>query len=92
MEKKIANKMAARIGDYHRTFNTEPGKKVLYDLIKAHCMMSTTFVKGDPQESAMREGERQVVIRILSKLSINIKEFHKLIEEANLDAREYSES
>jgi len=81
--KKQTDKSLAKISDYKATFLEGRGQKVLHDMMRAHFMMATTYVKGDPYESAMREGERQVIIRILSILKVDLKKLEKHIKEAD---------
>lgn len=65
------------INDYHRTFNTEHGKRVLADLSDTFGLNGRVFIpigKGnhnayDPLAAALCDGARAVVIRINEKLS-----------------------
>jgi len=57
--------------DYADCFGSISGGKVLDDLRKAY-QMRESYVKGDPYETARREGERAVYLRILNMC--NIKE------------------
>ena len=60
--------------DYKVVFNTEEGKRVLKDLkFRCHHYMPT-HVKNDSHESAFLEGQRSVLLTILSF----IKEENKL--------------
>jgi hypothetical protein len=69
-----------RIVDYRAVFNTEDGKRVLYDLIKQHNVLQSTFSK-DPYEHAFKEGERNTVLRILTLLKIDPIQLDKLIDQ-----------
>lgn len=86
-QREQARRSLAKVTDYQRVFGSSQGKRVLYDLMKTHFMLSGTMGR-DPYESAAREGERQVVIRILSKLSKDIKELENYIMEADKNAYE----
>ena len=44
---------------YRRTFKTDDGSIVLADLKKRFSFETTTFVSGDPHQSAFQEGQRQ---------------------------------
>jgi hypothetical protein len=57
--------------DYADCFGSISGNKVLEDLKSAY-QMRESYVKGDPYETARREGERAVYLRIISMS--NIKE------------------
>lgn len=43
----------------------EVGKEVLTHILKTGHVWSSTFVKGDPHESALKEGERRMALSIL---------------------------
>lgn len=60
--------------DYHNTFQVSPtGMKVLGDLMKAHYFYSSTF-SPDPCSAARNEGERNVVLRILTIIEGHLDE------------------
>lgn len=66
--------------NYQETF-ASLDNYVLNDLIKKYGFFDkTTFVQGDPSATAFNEGQRSVVISILTKLH---KDPNKLIEEYN---------
>lgn len=74
--------------DYQKTFSTEHGKRVLYDLIKEHHMM-TPMMPADAFNLALKEGERNVVLRILTIIKTNPEKLDQLlkrsVENANKD-------
>ena len=51
--------------DYADCFGPISGGKVLDDLRKAY-QLRESYTKGDPYETARREGERAVYLRILN--------------------------
>ena len=54
--------------DYNSCFEVSPsGKKILEDMKKAHHFYNSTF-SPDPYTTAFKEGERNVVLRILTIL------------------------
>jgi hypothetical protein len=57
--------------DYADCFGSISGNKVLEDLKSAY-QMRESYSKGDPYETARREGERAVYLRIINMS--NIKE------------------
>ena len=64
--------------DYRLTFLGETGQRVLADLID-HChLFKPSYVSQDPGETEFREGERNVMLYILSRLQLPEKE---IIEE-----------
>jgi hypothetical protein len=54
---------------YRRTFNSEDGEQVLKDLKARFSFETSTFVPGDPHQSAFREGQRDAVLLIVRMLS-----------------------
>lgn len=58
-------RQAEVIRAYHRLFNTTDGKLVLEDLKAAHWINRPTF-DANTNLMSMREGERNVVLRIMS--------------------------
>jgi len=64
---------------YQQVFSTIEGKKILRDLMKGCHFFDTTFT-GDATETAYREGERSVVLRIIKTLDLDPREFDKIIE------------
>ena len=68
--KKAVTRQKANIQAYKFTFESEHGQKVLYDLIKAHCL-SMSYVPSDPYGTAFNEGARSVVNTILRKLAFD---------------------
>jgi hypothetical protein len=80
---KLAKRAMARVIDYKRTFASEQGRRVLSDLIAEHYVMNSTYVKGDPQDLAFREGQRQVVLRMLAIMKVDPTEIQQKIEESD---------
>lgn len=76
-----------QVAAYQALFSSEDGKKVLYDLIKTHHIISPTFSKNE-LEFALKEGERNVVLRILQIIKVNpqklLEDINKGIEQDNL--------
>ena len=54
---------------YRRAFGTEDGERVLRDLKARFSFEASTFVPGDPHQSAFREGQRDAVLLIVRMLS-----------------------
>ena len=81
--RKLSKKRIVKLKAYQTFFTSEYGKQVLWDMIAAHHVMSSTFVKLDPLEMAMREGERNVILRILTILKTKPEKLTKLLEEAD---------
>lgn len=88
-EKKRARKPVDRALSYQAIFNTPEGQKVLWDMMSNHHMIGSTFSK-DTHEMALKEGERNVVLRILQILKIDVTSLAKRIEEGLKDESEYN--
>ena len=87
LQEKRAKKYNAKLQDFKRFFTTESGKRVLYDLVSNHFMMQPTMgAKPDPLEMAYNEGQRQVVLRIMTILKAKPVDITALIEEAHSNA------
>ena len=76
----VARKGHAKIVDYQAVFNTVQGRAVLHDLMAAHNMLVPTYTK-DVNEMLMREGERRVVLRILTFLNTDPRQLLERITE-----------
>lgn len=78
---KQKEKTIATIQDYQRTFSGKAGERVLWDLMKFGHVLDSTFLPGCPEETFMREGERNTVLRILTMLKYDPAELQKRLEE-----------
>ncbi len=54
---------------YRRTFATEDGETVLADLKIRFAFEQTTFVQGDPHQTAYNEGQRSAILLIARMLA-----------------------
>lgn len=86
----IRRKKLDRIAAYQSLFATDDGKKVLYDLIRTHHILGTTFSK-DQNETYLKEGERNVVLRIMSILNIDPERFLKEVDSGIAIEESYNE-
>ena len=83
-EQLRAERKFAQLVDYKKTFGSEQGKRVLYDMMNAHFMMAPTNPRtSDPYEMAFNEGQRFVLLRIMTMLKVNPERMNQLIEESN---------
>lgn len=65
---------ATKVADYKAVFlGGEKGKKVLYD-IAADCGLDADGFSKDPYENAYMAGKRSVIIGILSKLNLDVRD------------------
>ena len=81
--KNVMKKRVAKISDYKNTFNSQQGRRVLADMLAENKCLSTSFVKEDPYLTAFNEGQRNVVLRILTILQVDTTQLLKLIEETD---------
>ena len=54
---------------YRRTFDNEDGETVLADLKIRFAFEQTTFVQGDPHQTAYNEGQRSAILLIARMLA-----------------------
>ena len=66
--------------------DTRAGKAVLADLCVRFHLMSPLYAEGDPYETARREGERNVVLYILSQMKWGAMDLTKLALRGDDDA------
>ena len=71
-ESSMAKKTVKRLDAYSTIFTGEAGEEVLYDLMSTHFVLSSTF-DPNPTIMAIREGERNVVLRLLKILNMDVK-------------------
>lgn len=76
----VARKGYAKVVDYQAVFNTPQGRAVLHDLMASHNVLQPSYTK-DPYETAKNEGERTVVLRILTLMRTNPRTLLERIEE-----------
>ncbi len=83
---KRERKYIAKITDYQKAFGTPEGKRVLLDLIN-HTGFLNGSMKKDPMELAHMQGERSVVLKIMSHLKTDIHELYRRMEDAHAFAQ-----
>ncbi|HLE40019.1 MAG TPA: hypothetical protein VI956_00790 [Nitrospirota bacterium] len=86
------HKLVAKIKDYKQIFKCQAGERVMNDLMLQCHFLDPAFVKGDPNESAFMEGERNVVLRILKILNTSPAEIAARIETMEQKRREDANS
>lgn len=79
-QKEMAKKSLVKVSAYKRVFSGLDGEIVLKDLMAAHSVMNSTFVSKDVNEMLLKEGERNVVLRILKLLNIDEAQLKERIE------------
>lgn len=81
-KKKLSQteKTVNRLYLYQKVFNNPDGQEVIKDLIMTHSLLSSTF-RENTNEMLLKEGERNVVLRILSLLKTNPAQFLERLKE-----------
>jgi hypothetical protein len=64
-------KSIGRVSLYQKVFDSPEGIEVLNDLVAVHRVLSSTFDK-DSLQMAFNEGERNVILRILHILNLDV--------------------
>ncbi len=57
--------------DWHTTFDSESGKRVLDRLSKFCLEKQSCYTQGDSHETAFNEGARSVILEIRRRLELN---------------------
>jgi hypothetical protein len=87
--KRRSRRPVDRAISYQAVFSSAEGEKVLHDLMRQHHMLGSTFCK-DPYDSAFKEGERAVVLRILQLLKLDVEKLAKRIDTALKEEEAYN--
>ena len=88
--KKTANKKLDVTSDYKTVFDSEAGKRVLWDILRNSYVLGSVYC-DNPHETALREGQRNSALRILSILQTDEKKLLEQIEEGLAYDREYGD-
>jgi hypothetical protein len=79
--KKAASRQVKTVEAYHTIFSSPDGEMVLNDLINKHWVLKSTNSSGaSDSEVIFREGERNVVLRILSILKTSPAKLRERID------------
>jgi hypothetical protein len=84
VKKPMVHKTVQRLADYQKVFGTAEGKRVLNDLMDTHYFASSTF-DPCPYKTALREGERNAIIRIFALLKIDVNTVRERIQSHELE-------
>ena len=85
--KNVAEKALARAESYKRAFTSKEGKLVLLDLMKEHYMLTTVFQgREEALGIAFRDGQRNVILRILTIMGLDTAEIYMLLKEGEKNA------
>ena len=94
---KQAKKHLATIADYKKTFSSDHGKRVLWDLMRNAHFINPLVGKNEqgqicPYETYIHEGERNIVLYILDKLKFNERVLLDMIDEHHKKERKYDDT
>lgn len=78
--KRTAEKQVSKVIAYKNTFGSQMGKLVLNDLMRTHHMLGTTMGKVK-DDVIFKEGERNVILRILKILQTDPETLRQRIKE-----------
>lgn len=74
---------------YRRLFHSDDGKLVLNDLMNTHFVLRPTHTPENVQEAVHREGQRDVVLRILKILQTTPEKLRERLEEGQGERDEF---
>ncbi len=84
MSKPHVEVYAELMSAYQNIFKSPQGENVLKDLMSTHGILSNIY-SGDVNQMLIREGERNVILRILSILKIDINSIYERIDRETKD-------
>lgn len=70
---------------YQAVFDSPEGELVLAHLAKNCCVFDSTFVQGDPNQTALNEGGRRVVLSIFKMLNADLSKLRMIMEDVQND-------
>ncbi|WP_022729769.1 hypothetical protein [Fodinicurvata sediminis] len=73
---------------YKRVFAGNDGALVLGDLCEQGNLNAQVHMPGDPQETAFRDGQRRMALRILGFLNMSEADAQKLARQATIHEEE----
>jgi hypothetical protein len=86
--KQVNKKAKQKHLDYANTFGSEEGKRVLHDMMRTHKFLTPTLASGnDPIEMAFFEGQRNVILRILTYLNMDVEAINRLVSEGERNVK-----
>ena len=65
---------------YKAVFNHGEGKKVLHDLL-TYCHILEPAITSNPNDILVKEGRRDVALKILKMISVDTIKFEKIVKE-----------
>jgi hypothetical protein len=71
---------------YNRVFNSVDGQIVLMHIIKNSYVLTSTFVRGDPHETALNEGQRRLALSIMRYANMDANKLSEMAKELQNEA------
>lgn len=85
MREIFAKLLLRRRRAYRSTFGSREGQAVLADLRNFCCATRPSFQPGDPYATALREGRREVWLRLQMHLNMTEKQIWQLDSDAGTE-------
>lgn len=82
---KKVDKQRQLMIDYKHVFGSEVGERVLRDMMRNHFMTRPSHVRSDPYETSYNEGQRAVMLRLMTYMNYDIKKFDELVKQGERD-------
>lgn len=80
-ESQVAQRQLRLVESYAHTFKGIHGTEVLFDLMSTHWVLKSTAIGAkDQHDILIREGERNVILRIMTLLKIDPRQLLERIE------------
>lgn len=83
----ILKKKSQIVEAYRAVFENPQGELVLEHLAKQCHLFEPTFIAGDTHHSALREGERRVILSIMKMIGTDYSAMQKMMENINVDTQ-----
>lgn len=89
-KKKAEERIVDLAVAYKNIFSSPQGEMVLYDLMNRGHILQSSFGKNlSPHDIFFREGERNVVLQILSMLDLDVQRLKEHIKRKHIKESEY---
>lgn len=80
-ETQAAQRQVRLVEKYAHVFGSVDGMEVLHDLMENHWVLKSTAINAkSSRDVVMREGERNVILRILTLLKVDPRQLRERIE------------
>ena len=80
-KKSVREAKIARLQDYKSAFESESGKRVLWELMKECRFLEISTTAQDPYTTCFNDGKRSLILHIINRLKYDPKIIMNFIEE-----------